>query len=1037
MAPSPGDCDTVYPEIEVSPPWFSFDVPSGSDDSDTLFITNTGDDTLHWSIADNCPWLGALPAAGAVAPGGVDEVMVTVSAAGIGAGVFGCDLEISSDDPYEPYLEVQVVMDVEAAIVINEIYVDPDSYYDGAEFIEIFNPTPYDVNIGGWVLCGTEYLQTCGGEDRWEFPTGATIPANGYIVVAKDGGDGEDGFYEAFGFHPDYEMWDWSFVHDVDDPLTPDLILLDDDPASDHSDEIQLVGGRGYGVMCQGYSHADVVYLYVSQHLSQLIDLVEYFDPEYCTGDPCPGDDVYDDNAYPGVPLEGESLGRSAASTDTDDSSVDWSRQEPTPGQVNIENRPPRVRLVGYGPIPPMPGAQTYVSAIVADEGTLTQVTVAGTADGGPIASDASADPGDSLYVAAFPALPEGTVLSLQVFAHDDGGAVTESDEFHYYIGVVDSIAHVQKASPFAGKSLVGLGPRNLRGIVTAGTETFSDDTFYIHDAALMYSGIRVYAPGLADAVEIGDDVTVCGNVDEFYGETELALHSPESMVVHSSGNPGYGPVDVTTEQISLWSYTAEAFEGQLVRVLDATVILEPGSYGQWWIVDSSSFEAQIDDHADYEYEPMLGDVIEEISGIVRYSYGEYELDPRGDEDIIGPPRITEVRYATIPPTGGTPLTISANLEDNIGIVSATAYVGTTPDDPDTSYAMSPDGRGIWSAEVGSFNDGDRVYYHVECSDGAAVARKPSTGQYSLFVGIEEIYDVQYSPYSGPSPMEGLAVNVQGYVTVEPGVLRDDLFYIADASGAWNGIGVFDRSGTASLERGDFVTCCGTVDEYYDETQIALHFPEAVVASTPRGEPVSATSIATSELMYYWEAEEWEGVYVHAEDCEVIDPHVGHGEWKISNGAPTDTCRVNDTADYAYVPALGDNVFVRGVVVYTYGTFKIEPRDDADIAVNPVGIPVGETPVALRLHQNVPNPFNPVTLIRYELPQEMEVALRVYDAAGRLVRELVPSEVQRAGPYAVSWSGRDGAGREVGTGVYFYQLEAGEQTLSRKMLLLK
>jgi hypothetical protein len=94
---------------------------------------------------------------------------------------------------------------------------------------------------------------------------------------------------------------------------------------------------------------------------------------------------------------------------------------------------------------------------------------------------------------------------------------------------------------------------------------------------------------------------------------------------------------------------------------------------------------------------------------------------------------------------------------------------------------------------------------------------------------------------------------------------------------------------------------------------------------------------------------------------------------------------------------------------------------------------------SVRLLQNHPNPFNPVTAIRYELPGTdagVPVRLVVYDTRGHIVRELV-NEVQTPGPYEVIWDGRDTAGRRVGSGVFLYKLDAAEVSRVRKMVLLK
>jgi hypothetical protein len=88
------------------------------------------------------------------------------------------------------------------------------------------------------------------------------------------------------------------------------------------------------------------------------------------------------------------------------------------------------------------------------------------------------------------------------------------------------------------------------------------------------------------------------------------------------------------------------------------------------------------------------------------------------------------------------------------------------------------------------------------------------------------------------------------------------------------------------------------------------------------------------------------------------------------------------------------------------------------------------------LGQNTPNPFNPTTQISYFLPSRDQVSVVVYDASGRLVRTLV-DEVRGNGAHAVTWDGRDNAGRPAGSGIYFYRLTAGKHSESKKMVLLK
>jgi len=93
-------------------------------------------------------------------------------------------------------------------------------------------------------------------------------------------------------------------------------------------------------------------------------------------------------------------------------------------------------------------------------------------------------------------------------------------------------------------------------------------------------------------------------------------------------------------------------------------------------------------------------------------------------------------------------------------------------------------------------------------------------------------------------------------------------------------------------------------------------------------------------------------------------------------------------------------------------------------------------PDAMELGQNYPNPFNPSTVIRYSLPHTADVHLTVYDLMGREVATLVSGR-QLPGVYETRWDGTTTAGTVVASGIYFYSLQAGEMSQTRKMVLVK
>ena len=106
--------------------------------------------------------------------------------------------------------------------------------------------------------------------------------------------------------------------------------------------------------------------------------------------------------------------------------------------------------------------------------------------------------------------------------------------------------------------------------------------------------------------------------------------------------------------------------------------------------------------------------------------------------------------------------------------------------------------------------------------------------------------------------------------------------------------------------------------------------------------------------------------------------------------------------------------------------------------VNPlvVGPDGSRLPDRFALSQNYPNPFNPATEIRFDLPTRSHVTLSVYNLLGQRVRALLDEE-RGAGTWTVTWNGTDENGRAVSSGMYFFKMDAGSFTATRKMILLK
>ena len=109
--------------------------------------------------------------------------------------------------------------------------------------------------------------------------------------------------------------------------------------------------------------------------------------------------------------------------------------------------------------------------------------------------------------------------------------------------------------------------------------------------------------------------------------------------------------------------------------------------------------------------------------------------------------------------------------------------------------------------------------------------------------------------------------------------------------------------------------------------------------------------------------------------------------------------------------------------------------DDVTVTGGDINDP--EVPVvATALHNNYPNPFNPETTISYSVKETGPVTIDVYNVKGQLVKSLVKG-IQEPGNHTIVWNGTDNNGRSVSSGVYYYKMNAGKYSSTRKMIMMK
>ncbi len=276
----------------------------------------------------------------------------------------------------------------------------------------------------------------------------------------------------------------------------------------------------------------------------------------------------------------------------------------------------------------------------------------------------------------------------------------------------------------------------------------------------------------------------------------------------------------------------------------------------------------------------------------------------------------------------------------------------------------------LWNAEYGV-----RASNWLTPAAGTAVQTR-----INLPGGLTAIYQIQHTTDpSGNSPLAGQVVTTTGVVYAVYG----QGFAIAEASGPWHGIYVFNQA-APKPQVGDRVQVRGTVQEYYNMTELGAGPTHLVLSGghTPYPASVVQTAdIATGSPA----AEQYEGVLVAAYDVTVTNADLGYGEWEITDSSGTGA-RVDDWASYDYAPALNNSLFmVRGMLNYSFDDFKLEPRGDEDI--------VATRPIGLQLSKSGPTNVAPGAEMTYTLSLDNYTGLTVTAVT---VTDVVPANAAYA-----------------------------------------
>lgn len=197
------------------------------------------------------------------------------------------------------------------------------------------------------------------------------------------------------------------------------------------------------------------------------------------------------------------------------------------------------------------------------------------------------------------------------------------------------------------------------------------------------------------------------------------------------------------------------------------------------------------------------------------------------------------------------------------------------------------------------------------------------------------------------------------------------------------------------------------------------------------------------------------GIFLYHHD-HIISSNQSHifqlGGFNLHSNLPPDASGRRKWATYYFTLSswqIGDTIAISllpenetefaFVVPGQFYPHKVQPHFDDPILFPGIGTSIEDEallPSDFALHQNFPNPFNPQTTIRFQLPKKDHVQLEIFDILGRKISTLF-NGIKSAGSHAFEWNGQTNSGQSAPSGIYFYRLATSETSVTKKMVLVK
>jgi len=327
--------------------------------------------------------------------------------------------------------------------------------------------------------------------------------------------------------------------------------------------------------------------------------------------------------------------------------------------------------------------------------------------------------------------------------------------------------------SPYEGTTKV------VRGIVTHTGVAAGYPDFWIQEDEAPWSGMFIFQPTYEP--DRGDEVVLTADIIEYYGMTEM--QGLTSYEVISTGNPVPDPVDITPGDLAD-TYLAgcdsdvEGYESVLCKLTNVICAVDPSSshqYAGFYVTDFSYTDTCQIDFLIYEPPaPAVGDTFLSITGIVQYSRGEYDLNPRGIADVVWKhppiaqgPDITGISHTPTIPGGGTSVNVMASIFDTAATVqndsvlyqvngTAGTWTGVVSDSSSSNY---------YYFTIPGQSNGDTVYFYAYAENDTGGISSSPMHKYLVLDEYENVTINEFL-YNSPGADAGCFIELYGPPTL-------------------------------------------------------------------------------------------------------------------------------------------------------------------------------------------------------------------------------------------------------------------------------